>query len=158
MEGTIIEINIAPEPSAPMQPIAEARAVPGRGIEGDRYYNGGGTFSGDTHEADSEVTLVEAEKIEAFNGEYGTSFLPAEMRRNIVTRGIELNDLAGREFTIGGVRFLGHGLCEPCAHLQKVTGEPRVLPGLVGRCGLRAQVLEEGVIRVGDGIEGRDDR
>ncbi len=73
-------------------------------------------------------------------------------RRNIVTKGIRLNDLVGREFMIGTVHFLGYGLCEPCDHLQKLTGK-HVLPGLVGRGGLRAQVLSEGVFRLGESIE-----
>jgi MOSC domain-containing protein YiiM len=153
MTGTIIEINITPEPTTALHSVDEVRAVPGHGLEGDRYYHNAGTFSGAEHDPDAEVTLVEVENVEAFNSEHGTSLTLADTRRNIATRGIRLNDLQGREFTIGGVRFLGHGLCEPCSHLQKLVDE-RVLPGFVGRCGLRAQVLEEGVIRVGDGVEG----
>jgi MOSC domain-containing protein YiiM len=151
MSGTVVEIHIAAEPAGPVLSIDQARAVPGRGIEGDRYYNGAGTFSEAEPVPDSEITLVEAEMVEAFNNEFGASLTPADTRRNIVTRGIRLNDLQGREFTVGGVRLLGHGLCEPCAHLRKLTDE-RILPGLVGRGGLRAQVLSDGVIRVGDAV------
>jgi len=152
MTGTIIEIHIAPASAAPTQSVAEAHVVPGRGIEGDRYYHTNGTFSEETHKADSEVTLIEAEKVAEFNGDYGTAFHHSDFRRNIVTRGIDLNGLEGKEFTIGGVRFLGHGLCEPCATLQKITDE-RILPGLVHKAGLRAEVLSEGMVRVGDTIE-----
>jgi MOSC domain-containing protein YiiM len=153
MQGTILEIHIADEPSGPTRPVSEVRAVPERGLEGDRYYNMIGTFSGEEHQHDNEVTLIEMENVEAFNSEHGTALTAADTRRNIVTRGVRLNDLKEREFTIGDVRFLGHGLCEPCTHLQKLT-DNRVLPGFVGRCGLRAQVLADGVIRVGDVIEG----
>jgi MOSC domain-containing protein YiiM len=132
--------------------VEEAHAVPGRGLEGDRYFIGGGTFSDPFPNADSEVTLIEEESVEAFNRDYGGTMDPESTRRNILTKGIKLNDLVGREFVIGTVRFLGHGLCEPCDHLQKLTSK-HVLPGLVGRGGLRAQVLSEGVFRIGESIE-----
>lgn len=154
MSGTIIEIHIAPASAAPTQSVPEAHVVPGRGIEGDRYYHGSGTFSKEAHKPDAEVTLVEVEKVEEFNREFATTFHPGDFRRNIVTRGIDLNALEGKEFTIGGVRFLGHGLCEPCTTLQKITDE-RILPGLVHKAGLRAQILEYGVVRVGDSIRGK---
>jgi MOSC domain-containing protein YiiM len=150
VKGTVVELYIALDPAAPMRAIQAAHTVPGRGIEGDRYFTGCGTFS-EPPAPDSDITLVEAEMVEAFNGEHGMALSPADTRRNIVTRGIRLNDLQAREFTIGNVRLLGHGLCEPCAHLQKLTDQ-RVLTGLLGRGGLRAQVLQEGTILVGDVI------
>jgi MOSC domain-containing protein YiiM len=135
-----------------MLSVDAAQAVPGRGLEGDRYFSGNGTFSDPFPNPDSEVTLIEEESLELFRRAYETAMVPADTRRNVVTRGIRLNDLAGREFTIGAVRFLGHGLCEPCAHLQQLTGAP-VLPGLVGTGGLRAQILTAGTIRLGDSID-----
>jgi len=152
MKGMVIGIHIASARAAPMQLVEEAHAVPGRGLEGDRYFDGGGTFSVPFPNPDSEVTLIEEESLTVFNHECRSSMLPANTRRNIVTRGVELNNLVGREFRIGVVRFLGHGLCEPCDHLQKLTSEP-VLTGLVGKGGLRAQVLTEGIFRLGDSID-----
>jgi hypothetical protein len=152
MRGLISGIYISRDRAIPMISVGEAHAVPGRGLQGDRYFTGGGTFSDPFPNADSEVTLIEEESVEAFNRDNGGTMDTGSSRRNIVTKGIKLNDLVGREFMIGTVRFLGHGLCEPCDHLQKLIGE-QVLPGLVGRGGLRAQVLSEGVFRLGESIE-----
>lgn len=152
MQGTVSYLEIAPEKGAPVQRVDAVRAVPGLGLEGDRYFTIASGSSGGEHADDDEVTLIETENIEEFNREYGTTYHPADMRRNIATRGIRLNDLAGREFRIGDVRFRGHGLCEPCKTLAKLT-TPDVLQGLLHKAGLRAQILTEGTIRVGDVIE-----
>ena len=146
-EGTVISINIAPEAEAPMQSINEARAVPGQGLEGDRYFDHKGTFS--KPQPDRELTLIEAEAIEALRSEFQVDFGLSASRRNIVTRGVPLNHLVEKEFWIGDVKARGLRLCEPCSHLQRLS-HPKVLPGLVHRGGLRAQILTEGMIRVGE--------
>ncbi|PYS60277.1 MAG: hypothetical protein DMF74_18995 [Acidobacteria bacterium] len=146
-EGTIISINIAPEAEAPMQSISEVRAVPGQGLEGDRYFADKGTFS--KPQPDRELTLIEAEAIEALRSEFQVDFGLSASRRNIVTRGVPLNHLVDKEFWIGDVKARGLRLCEPCSHLQRLS-HPKVLPGLVHRGGLRAQILTEGMIRVGE--------
>jgi MOSC domain-containing protein YiiM len=146
-EGKVISINIADAAEAPMQSVNEARAVPGRGLEGDRYFNGTGTFSKPS--PDRELTLIEAEAVEAMKRELDVDYGLGESRRNIVTRGAPLNHLVGKEFWIGEVKARGLRLCEPCKHLQRLSHE-KVLPGLVHRGGLRAQILSEGTIRVGE--------
>ena len=146
-EGTIISINIASEAEAPMQSVSEVRAVPGQGLEGDRYFDHKGTFS--KPQPDRELTLIEAEAIEALRREFQVDFGLNASRRNIVTRGVPLNHLVDKEFWIGDVKARGLRLCEPCAHLQRLS-HPKVLPGLVHRGGLRAQILTEGMIRVGE--------
>lgn len=151
MEGTVVSIHIAPTASAPTLSVAEVRAVPGKGLEGDRYFMTTGTYS-DRPGPAREATLIEIEAIEALARDYGVTIAPGDARRNLVTRGIALNHLVGREFLVGDVRLRGIRLCEPCAHLQKLTGQEKVLPGLVHRGGLRAQVLSEGVIRAGDPV------
>jgi MOSC domain-containing protein YiiM len=151
LTGTLIGIFIAPSAEAPVVAVSEVRAVPGRGLEGDRYFRAAGTFS-KGHEPDSELTLIEAEAVEALAHAHSLALRPADARRNLVTRGIALNDLAGREFTIGEVRVLGHGLCEPCGHLGRLTGQRVIVKGLAGRGGLRAQILGEGLLRVGDTV------
>src|SRR5256886_17016487 len=148
-EGTIISINIAAEAEAPMQSVSAALAVPGKGLEGDRYFDQKGTFS--KPQPDRELTLIEAEAIEAMRRELNVDYGLADSRRNIVTRGVPLNHLVGREFWIGNVKARGLRLCEPCSHLQRLS-HPKVLPGLVHRGGLRAQILSEGMIRVGETI------
>jgi len=143
-EGKVISINITPEAQAKMQSVDEVRAIPGRGLEGDRYFDN----KGRAPEVKRELTLVEAEAIEAFKSELDVDFGLADTRRNVVTRGVPLNHLVGKEFWVGEVKARGIMLCEPCAHLQKLTVK-QVLPGLVHRAGLRAQILTEGTIRVG---------
>jgi MOSC domain-containing protein YiiM len=149
-EGKVIAINIAAEAGVPMQSVNEARAVPGRGLEGDRYYEHKGTFS--KPQPDRELTLIEAEAVEAMKRELNVDFGLSDSRRNVVTRGVPLNHLVGQEFWIGEVKARGLRLCEPCSHLQKLSHE-KVLPGLVHRGGLRAQILSEGTIRVGESIK-----
>lgn len=149
-EGTIIAINIAPAAEAPMQSVNEVRAVPGHGLEGDRYFDHKGTFS--KPQPDRELTLIEAEAVEAMKRELGVDYGLSDSRRNVVTRGVPLNHLVGKEFWIGEVKARGLKLCEPCAHLQKLSHE-KVLPGLVHRGGLRAQILSEGMIRVGQTVK-----
>jgi len=149
-EGTVISINIAPEAEAPMQSISEVRAVPGQGLEGDRYFFRQGTFY--KPQPDREITLIEAEAIEGLRREFDIDFALSGTRRNVVTRGVPLNHLVGREFWIGEVKARGIKLCEPCSHLQRLS-HPKVLPGLVHRGGLRAQILTEGTIRVGESIK-----
>lgn len=146
-EGTVVSINIAPEAEAPMQSVNEVHAVPGQGLEGDRYFAHQGTFS--KPQPDRELTLIEAEAIEALRSEFQVDFGLSASRRNIVTRGVPLNHLVEKEFWIGDVKARGLRLCEPCSHLQRLS-HPKVLPGLVHRGGLRAQILTEGMIRVGE--------
>ena len=129
----------------------EVLAVPGRGLEGDRYCIGIGTFSPDVQKPDFELTLIEQERITAFAGESGLPFTAFDARRNVVTEGVDLNALVNREFLIGNVRVRGMRLCEPCSYLAKITF-PGTLRGLVHKGGLRAQILSGGIIRPGDAI------
>ena len=145
-EGKVISINITPLAEGPMQSTDEVRAVPGRGLEGDRYFDHPDKLP------KLELTLVEAEAIEAFRSDFKIDFGLDATRRNVVTRGVPLNHLVGKEFWIGEVKARGLQLCEPCATLQRLS-HPKVLPGLIHRGGLRAQILTEGTIRVGEAIK-----
>jgi MOSC domain-containing protein YiiM len=145
--GTVESIHIASTAEGPLQAIAQVMATPGAGLEGDRYTLKVGTFY--KPGPDYELTLIESEAIEALGRDYHIELAAGEARRNIVTRNVPLNHLVGREFAIGEVRIRGIRLCEPCDHLQKVTGKP-VIKGLLHRGGLRAQILTPGTIHVGD--------
>ncbi len=135
-----------------MEEQAEVRAVPGRGLEGDRYFSGTGTFSPQPDQKpDFELTLIEQEHVAAFARESGLPFTACDARRNLVTTGVDLNALAGEEFMIGPVRVRGVRLCEPCNYLAKIAF-PETLRGLVHKGGLRAQILSPGIIRCGDPI------
>ena len=145
-------IYIARNAGAPMEYLHMASVFAGRGIEGDRYFSSSGTFSKKlTGLPDREVTLIEAEEIDRFNGQQGLSLNYGDLRRNIITRGLRLNDLVDREFRIGTVTFRGIRLCEPCAYLAEIV-TPRVLEGLVHRAGLRVSILNDGKIRESDPI------
>jgi len=146
-QGTVESIYIAPAAKAPMQSQSEVRAIPAVGLEGDRYALRQGTFF--KPEPDFELTLIEAEAVEALRRDYDIQLTAGESRRNLVTRGVPLNHLAGEEFKIGEVRARGIRLCEPCSHLEAVTGRT-LIKGLRHRGGLRAQILSPGTIRVGD--------
>jgi len=147
----LLEILIATSPSSPMVPQSSIRAIPGRGLMGDRYFLGTGTFSPQPQKPDFEITLIQQEHIAAFAALSGLPFTAREARRNLVTTGIDLNTLVGCEFMVGSVKLRGIRLCEPCNYLAKQTS-PEVLPGLVHQGGLRAQILTDGVIHVGDSI------
>ena len=133
-----------------MRSVPHARAVPGRGLEGDRYFHQVGTYSNKPR-PDSEVTLIEMEAIEALKQEHGIELDAGDARRNIVTRQVPLNHLVGREFQVGEVTLHGIRLCEPCSHVEKLT-RTGVLRGLIHRGGLRAQILTDGAIRIGDAV------
>jgi MOSC domain-containing protein YiiM len=154
--GQVTELLIACSRSAEMESRASVRAMPGKGLEGDRYFSGTGTFSPSPQKPDFELTLIEQENVEAFAAESGFPFTAALARRNIVTSGIRLNDLVGREFLVGEVNIRGIRLCEPCTHLAKHSFQ-EILKGLVHKGGLRAQILSEGTIRVGDPIRLAED-
>jgi MOSC domain-containing protein YiiM len=143
VDGRVEAIALAPRAEAPVRLVEEAVADAGRGLQGDRYHKARGTFS-KPHANGHELTLVEAEVLE----ELGLA--PVATRRNVVTRGIDLNALVGRRFTIGGVECIGRRWCEPCAHLERLA--PGTLRPLVHRGGLRADVLAGGAIRVGDRV------
>jgi hypothetical protein len=147
----VVQLLTAATPQSPMISQPRIRAIAGRGLEGDRYFAGIGTFSPQPQKPDFEITLIEQEAIAGFVATSGLAFTAADARRNVVTEGIALNDLAGREFSLGEVRIRGIRLCEPCNYLAKQT-HPDVLRGLVHRGGLRAQILSDGVISVGDPI------
>ena len=119
---------------------------------GDRYYLETGTFSEQlAGKPDRELTLIESEQIDRFNAEQGFSFSYGDFRRNIVTQGVNLNDLAGKEFTLGSARLRGIRLCEPCAHLAQLL-TPDIMPALVHKSGLRAQILSDGEVCAGDAL------
>lgn len=152
MTGNIDAIYIAKTGGGSMEYLQEAELIAGEGIVGDRYYSKAGTFSKKLKDLpDREVTLIEAEEIDRFNAREGLSLNYGDMRRNIITRGIRLNDLVGREFQVGEVTLKGIRLCEPCAHLAKVV-TPKVLPAMVGRAGLRACIVSGGIIKEHDQV------
>jgi MOSC domain-containing protein YiiM len=154
--GTVEAIMVAPEAEASMVRVDRAMARAGRGLEGDRYVDQRGTFS-NAHARGHDLTLIEAEVLDGLELPAGR-LAPEEARRNLVTRGMDLNALVGRHFRVGDVECFGQRLCEPCAHLERLTaeaGKPGTLRALIHKGGLRADLLSDGEIRVGDEIAAR---
>jgi hypothetical protein len=141
--GMVAGILVAPQAEAPLRRVDSVAALPGRGLEGDRYAEGRGTFSAPGR--GYEVTLVEADVLDAIELSW------EDARRNIVTTGISLNALVGHRFRVGSVTCVGRRLAEPCAHLEKLA-RPGLLRPLVHRGGLRADILTGGTISVGDAV------
>jgi MOSC domain-containing protein YiiM len=140
MTGTVVQIAVAAQESA-LPGTVEQVDVSAAGIAGDRYADKG------------DITLIEAEALEAFTAETGIELSHEESRRQVLTRGVRLNDLVGKRFTVGEVEVLGRELCEPCNHLQSLT-RPGVLRGMVHRAGLNADIVTPGRIAVGDVVGG----
>jgi len=149
--GKIIAIFIRPQVGQPTRALSEVHMVPGRGLEGDHYYLKIG-YPERKIDASREVTLVEIESIEAVRRDYKIPLDLGDTRRNLVTQDVPLNHLVGKTFRVGEVTMQGIRLCEPCSHLAELT-QQAVLPAFVHRGGLRAQVLTEGNLRVGDNVE-----
>lgn len=149
--GQLVAIFTGQRKGSDLQSSDQIEAVAGRGLVGDRYFLKEGTFS-EKEGPDREVTLIEVEAIEALAQECDIALPPAQARRNLLTRGVPLNHLVGREFAVGPVVLRGIRLCEPCGHLEKLT-RTGVKAGLVHRGGLRAQIITGGTLRVGQEVK-----
>jgi MOSC domain-containing protein YiiM len=151
--GKLLAIAIARQAKGPMENVESIEAVAGEGLMGDRYGAGVGAaqFQG-RRKPENEVTLIAKEAIEAANDEYNYTIAHLDTRRNLLTEGVPLNDLVGKQFRVGCVLLKGLELCEPCGYLEKRTFVG-IKAALKHRGGLRCCVLEGGEIRVGDSIE-----
>ena len=147
--GTVATLFIAPRSEGEMVSISEARAFADRGLEGDRFFRDSWSA---VNRSDKAVSLIEDEVLRLAAEELGVESIAQKTRRNIVTRGVPLVELLQREFTVGGVRMRGIRLFEPCGHLVKVSKLPAIFNALNHRSGLKAAILSDGVIRVGDSI------
>jgi MOSC domain-containing protein YiiM len=152
LKGRVVSIFIRPEPSAPVVEQEIVHAVPGKGLQGDYYYAGKSLKKSDPSR---EVTLFEKETLTAIKEEFNFTLKLGESRRNIITENVTLNQMIGKEFRVGKVRLKGIRQCQPCTHLVELT-QKDLIPALVHRGGLRAQILTEGQIRVGDPVYALD--
>jgi len=147
-QGRLENIYIAEQGSAPMRDLSEARLLVGVGIEGDRYATGKGFYS-KTPRPDRQVTLIEVESLEALKRDHEIELPPRETRRNFSTRGVPLNHLVGRRFRVGEVLLYGARLNVPCKYLEQITGKAVYAP-LIHRSGLNCEIIEGGIVRLGD--------
>jgi len=146
-QGELTAIYITSEATGMMDAVREVEALAGKGLAGDRYAGGLGTWSSSAGPG-RQVTLFEAETIEALHRDHDLQIDPALTRRNLLTVGVPLNHLVGREFRVGEVRLRGITLCEPCTHLDKVAGQ-KLSKLLLHRGGLNAEVVTGGILKPG---------
>jgi MOSC domain-containing protein YiiM len=151
--GRVEGIFIAPAAGAPMIARERARVIAGRGLEGDRYFDGRGYYSRVPPLTGRRLTLIEAEALEALARDTGITLAPDECRRNLVTRGIRLGGLIGRRFRVGAIECYGERLCPPCGYIEELTNKPGLNRGLTDRGGIRAEILLDGEIARGDLID-----
>lgn len=150
-QGELLHIHIADGASQAMRGLGEARLLPGVGIDGDRYAARTGTYS-KNHHIDRQVTLIEAETLEALARDHEVELAPAEHRRNLTTRGVPLNHLVGRYFRVGECVLYGGRLNVPCRYLEELIGK-KVFKPLLNRSGLNCRIVAGGIIRTADRIE-----
>jgi MOSC domain-containing protein YiiM len=138
--GRVTDVFIAGENGGPVETAERVEVVAGRGVRGDRHFDGDG----------SDLTLIEAETLAALARDADIDLEPGAHRRNVVTRDVPLNHLIGERFSVGEVVCEGVGLCEPCSHLQSVVGKDGLVSALLHRGGLDARVVESGSLAVDD--------
>jgi MOSC domain-containing protein YiiM len=148
-QGRVISIFVAPKSAEEMVPLSSVRALADRGLEGDRFFRDSWNAIA---RSDKAVSFIEDEVLELAAEELGLESIAQKTRRNIVTRGVPLIDLLHREFVVGDVRMRGIRLFEPCGHLVQVSKLPGIFKALNHRSGLKAAILTDGVIGVGDRI------
>lgn len=146
--GSVIGIWLTPDTAAPMQRVPSARLLAGRGLEGDRYALGGGTWA-DYPDLEKQLTLIDADDVAAVARDTGAELTPGDLRRNLVTTGIDLPSLVGGWFAIGEALLFGMKRCPPCTHLERMTGV-RLIKPMVHRGGINAAVFVGESIRDGD--------
>ncbi len=149
--GSVVALFIVDRRAAPMKKVEQLHALAGRGIEGDRYFLGTGTDS-KKPEPGRQVTLIKSEVLESLKDKFGITVKPEESRRNVLTRGVEINELIGTEFFVGPVRLRAHRITQPCLYLEKLLDQPGLYKRLWDNGGISCEILSDGIIKPGDMI------
>ena len=147
--GIVVALFTVDRRAAPMKKVEQLYALAGRGIEGDRYFLGTGTYS-KSPEPGRQVTLIKSEVLESLKNKSEINVKPEESRRNILTQGIEINDLIGTEFYVGTVRLRAHRITQPCLYLEKLLDQPGLYKELWDNGGISCEILSDGVIKERD--------
>ena len=142
----VSKICITNKSAEEMQEVNTVEVIASKGIVKDRYFN-------ENNNQDIQITLIESENIDYYNQISETNIPYISFRRNIITKGIQLNDLVGKEFLIGNVKIKGHRLCAPCRYLQEMLKQKNLVKKLLNRGGLRCEILTDGIISVNDPIK-----
>ncbi|HVL38953.1 MAG TPA: MOSC domain-containing protein [Fimbriimonadaceae bacterium] len=148
--GVVVHIVVGAEERGPVEEVSAVRAVAGLGLEGDRYYR---RHANGDHNPENEITLVTLEGIQAAARDAGFDLTPLDVRRNIVTQGIDLDRLIGSKVRVGEVEIEALGPNPPCRYLQELVEKPLLKP-MIGRGGVRGRIVTSGTIKVGDSVIG----
>jgi MOSC domain-containing protein YiiM len=149
--GSVVEIWLAGAAAEPMRRVPSVEAVAGRGLAGDRYALGGGTWA-QYPDLEKQVTLIDRDDVAAVAAETSSDLAPGDTRRNVVTTGIDLTTLVGRWFTAGDALLFGMKRCPPCTHLERLTGV-KLVKAMVHRGGINAAVFAGGTISAGSQVQ-----
>ena len=142
----VSKICITNKSAKEMQDVNTVEVIASKGIVKDRYFS-------ENNNQDIQITLIESENIDYYNQISKTNIPYINFRRNIITKGIQLNDLVGKEFLIGNIKVKGHRLCAPCRYLQELLKQKNLVKKLLNRGGLRCEILTDGIISVNDPIK-----
>tara|TARA_B100000929_G_scaffold137638_1_gene109085 strand:- start:1732 stop:2175 length:444 start_codon:yes stop_codon:yes gene_type:complete len=142
----VSNICITSESGQQMEVKQSVEVLANKGILQDRYFN-------EINEKDTQITLIESENVEYINKSMGTNFLDIDFRRNIITKGIKLNQLVGKKIKVGQVTMKVHRLCDPCRYLQDLLNQKNLIKTLLNKGGLRCELLTDGKISINDNIE-----
>ena len=154
--GSVVALFTTDRMSAPMKKMEELNALAGQGIEGDRYFLGTGTYS-KSPQPGRQITLIKSEVLDWLKDKFEITVKPEECRRNVLTRGIEINDLIGTEFFVGPVRLRAHRITQPCLYLENLLDQPGLYKALWDNGGISCEILSDGVIKEGDTITSAPD-
>ena len=144
--STVIKLGITKKNNQKIEDVEKVELLSGRGIVGDRHFY-------ENNEVKNQITLIESENVDYYNNKFKTNYTYLEFRRNVVTKGIRLNDLVGKKLLIGEIEAKGHDLCRPCKHLEEILKGQDIIKEFYRKGGLRCEILNSGTINVGDEIK-----
>ncbi len=142
----VIGIAISEKPKGAIRSVNNVKAIAGKGLVNEYHFK-------NNNDKRCQITLIEIENINYYNHKYGVSIPSIDFRRNIITEGIQLNELVGSEFSIGKVKVKAHDLCRPCKYLQESLKQKNIIREFLQKCGLRCEILIDGEIFVDDEIK-----
>ena len=142
----VIRLGITKNNNQKIQQVEKIELLSGKGVVGDRHFS-------ENNDVRNQVTLIESENIDYYNNKFKTDYSYLDFRRNVVTKGIQLNDLIGKKLLIGSVKMQGHDLCRPCKHLEETLKGQDIIKEFLRRGGLRCEILESGIVNIKDEIK-----
>ena len=142
----VIKLGITKNNSQKIEEVEKIKLLSGKGVVGDKHFH-------ENNKPRNELTLIESENIDHYNKKFNVQIPYINFRRNVVTKGIKLNKLVGKQLVVGKIKIEGKDLCRPCKYLQETLGQKDIIKEFLQKGGLRCEILTSGVIKVGDAIK-----